>query len=33
MSLVFRGIGRERQGEGVEKSEEEQGGMNHVKEF
>lgn len=33
MSLVFRGIGRERQGEGVEKSEEEQGGMNHVREF
>lgn len=33
MSLVFRGIGRERQGEGVEKSEEEQGGMNHMREF
>lgn len=33
MSLVFRGIGRERQGEGVEKSEDEQGGMNHVREF
>ena len=33
MSLVFRGIGRERQGEGMEKSEEEQGGMNHVREF
>lgn len=33
MSLVFRGIGRERRGKGAEKSEEEQGGMNHVREF
>lgn len=33
MSLVFRGIGRECRGKGAEKSEEEQGGMNHVREF